>query len=139
MVLSALAGCGVQVPAARAQAAAETVLVHLADAQQPGGGAVRVTTGSSERRDRYAAAVRRLHETGGLYALDAGEDTRIADAVTPVADAEQHAVYRLLAESRTRETRLRDALQRIDSNIANGGASDGLLIRSIRDITRSAL
>lgn len=35
-------------------------------------------------RDEIVAAVVRLHESGGLYALDAGEDGRIADAVLPV-------------------------------------------------------
>ncbi|WP_019358017.1 hypothetical protein [Streptomyces sp. AA1529] len=116
VVLSALAGCGVQVPDARAQAAAETVLVHLADAQQPGGGAVRVTTGSSERRERYAAAMHR-NRTGsfGPSWPRVSPDVRAmwllrADAAMAVADAEQHAVYRLLAESRTREARLREEL-----------------------------
>ncbi|SES03996.1 hypothetical protein [Streptomyces qinglanensis] len=139
VVLSALAGCGVQVPAARAQAAAETVLVHLADAQQPGGGAVRVTSGSSERRDRYAAAVRHLHETGGLYALDAGEDGRIADAVTPVADAEQHAVYRLLSESRIREARLREENEGLDEALRgaiSAAEKDSARLRGERDRAR---
>ncbi|MET8113751.1 hypothetical protein [Streptomyces prasinus] len=36
------------------------------------------------RRDRIADEVRRLHDTGGIYALDAGEPERIAAAVLSV-------------------------------------------------------
>ncbi|CAL9369780.1 hypothetical protein [Streptomyces sp. enrichment culture] len=45
------------------------------------------TTDPAALRDRIAAAVVRLHESGGLYALDAGEDGRIADAVLAVLPA----------------------------------------------------
>jgi hypothetical protein len=38
-------------------------------------------------RDRIAEAVRRLHDTGAVYALDAGEPERIADAVLAVLPA----------------------------------------------------
>lgn len=38
-------------------------------------------------RERIAEAVRRLHDTGAVYALDAGEPERIADAVLAVLPA----------------------------------------------------
>jgi hypothetical protein len=49
-------------------------------------------------RERIAKAVERLHETGGLYALDAGEPERIADAVLallpPAVDPAAHRADR---------------------------------------------
>ncbi|MFE0794710.1 hypothetical protein [Streptomyces mutabilis] len=59
-----------------------------------------MTDQTTPLRDRIAAAVVRLHESGGLYALDAGEDGRIADAVLAVlpAPADQAAVLREAAD-----------------------------------------
>lgn len=96
----------------------------------------------SDRRDDYAAAIR-----------DAGDDDRSfsafyqhADAAMAIADAELEDAYTVarvirkdLESTRDENTRLRAALQNIDNNIQNGGASTEHVIRSIKSIVRQAL
>jgi hypothetical protein len=98
------------------------------------------TDPNTDLRQRIAEAVERLHETGGLYALDAGEPERIADAVLAVLPPPAGRTAVVLSEAE--RLMLRHALDLADANVSarpdEYTAADEAALTSLRRLADEA-